>query len=288
MVWPHPFVTVDQNRLRQADVLAEIAEECRRNRWHILIPDGAFQEFAKGDQFFETATRSLDSIAPYRQLIVMARPIKDLIREVVTSREPSATLVNPATTDYLRSILAAPDTFEAELRVLADDPVARLMPQALSAWSDHSESKILVLELHDAVKRDMPVPRLKSLRQLGEAATSEYLTSFDGSRFVYQWFIRQGIDSLHALYLAREPNAAAGFASALLGLAIDWLAMGGLASAEPAILSSDFYDIEYIVLGSLSRSLASADRRAMRIRAAIAAAFETRRSQSWLTDNLSL
>jgi hypothetical protein len=112
------------------------------------------------------------------------------------------------------------------------------------------------------------------------------VSSIDGSRFVYQWFTQRGVNRSTALYLTREPNAGASFASALAGLAIDWLAMGGIDSAGPSELSSDLYDVEYIVLGSLSRSLATADRRAARICRAVVAGFETRRSSSWLKAEL--
>ncbi len=286
MTWRHPFITIDQNQIRQVDVLTQLADECRREHWHILIPDGSFQEFAKGGLFYETSKRSLESLTPYRDLIFMARPMKALIREVLASREPSSTLIHQGTTNYLRSLLGNEHTIDRELRALADGPVRKLMPEALAAWNDHDESKYLLQGLHDAFKRDMPAPRLKSLRQQNESATSEWVSSIDGSRFVYKWLSEQNIDPVTALYLTREPNAAAGFASALAALAIDWIAMGGIESTESANLSSDFYDTEYVVLGALSRSLATNDRRAARICRAVVAGFETRRSASWLKAEL--
>jgi hypothetical protein len=160
MTWPHPFITIDQNQFRRADALAETADECRRERLHILIPDGAFQEFAKSERFFDTATRSLKDLAPYRNLIFMARPMKALIAEVLANGERSATLVHQGTTDYLRALLVDDRTIKNEVQALANGPLERLMSKALASWNGHRESKLLVQGLHNAFKRGMSVDRL--------------------------------------------------------------------------------------------------------------------------------
>jgi hypothetical protein len=288
MDWRHPFLIIDQNQIRDTNALAQAAAECRRNGSGLLIPDGAFLEFAKGGQFFQTTKQSLTPLAPYRELLVMARPISTLIREELAGGRPSESLIHNGTTGYLRSLLRdLEDADERELRTLADGPAARLMPGALAAWNNHGESKHLVQSLHDAFKRDMRADRLKSLRQLNELAASTWLSSLDGSRFVFQWFTQQGVSNLTAVIMARTPNVAAGFASAVAALAIDWLAMGGIDAAQPPNLSSDLHDIEYIVLGAVSRSLMTTDRRAARICRAVAAAFEVRSSSSWLKSDLN-
>lgn len=274
-----PFITIDQNQLRRPAALAAIAEVCREKELRLLVSDGSFQEFAKSERFFETAKRSLESLCPYRELICMARPIKALIADELTSAAPSVTLVNDGTTDYLRSLLAALEKSDGEeLRELADGPVKRLMPSALAVWNDHDEKKVLIQALHDAFQRDMPAEQLKSLRQSPETAASEWLSSLSGIRFVFQWLQTRGFGAKVAYDLTQAPCVAVAFTSALAGLAIDWIAFGGIESAQPLVLSGDLYDIEYIVLGSLCRSLATADQRAARVCRAVADGFTTRQS----------
>jgi hypothetical protein len=95
---------------------------------------------------------------------------------------------------------------------------------------------------------------------------------------VFQGIKARGADEQAAYELTRTPSVSAGFISAIAGLALDWLAFGGLESTRSPTLSGDLNDIEYVVLGALSHSLATADKRAMLLCEAVANAFEVRRS----------
>jgi hypothetical protein len=87
-----------------------------------------------------------------------------------------------------------------------------------------------------------------------------------------------GHDMPTAYELTRTRSVSAGFLSALAGIALHWLAFGGLESTKAETPSGDLNDTEYIVLGALSHSLATADKRATLICDAVAIAFDVRRS----------
>jgi hypothetical protein len=167
---------------------------------------------------------------------------------------------------------------ETALRKLVDGPVAEMMPPALEVWNNHEENKRLVQGLHDALKAGMPPDQFKALRQSPEEGVSKWLSSADGVRFVFQGLKARGADDDTAYALTRAPSVSAGFLSAMAGLAVYWLAFGGLATAAAKESSGDLNDVEYIVLGALSRSLATSDKRASVICQAVAGAFETRLS----------
>lgn len=124
----------------------------------------------------------------------------------------------------------------------------------------------------------MPRDQIKSLRRAPEEEIAKWLSSENGTRFVFRGLIHRGADNTTAYELTRTPSVSAGFISSLAALAIHWIAKGGIESAKTTIFSGDLNDIEYIILGALSRSLATTDHRAEQICNAVTAAFESRRS----------
>lgn len=279
MSWQHPFITIDQNELRDSVAIGRVLDECCRNKWQVLIPDGAFLEFSKSGHFLDTTRRSLTLLAPYRELVCVSLKLAEMRKDELSSRTPSPTLVNEPTTKFLRSMLAELDRSEDfALRKLAEGPVAELMPAALDVWNDHDAIKRMIQGIHDAIKASMPPEELKALRQSPEDTIPHWLSSLERTRFVYQSLIRFGADASTACVLTRTPSVSAGFLSGVICIAIYWIAYDGIAGAKATAISGDLNDLEYVVLGALSRSLATRDRRASTIHRAVVSAFEERRS----------
>jgi hypothetical protein len=201
------------------------------------------------------------------------------MNDELEQRTSAAKLVQDGATQFLRSILEEVDRSEdTALRRLADGPVAELIPSALETWNNHDRNKQIIQELHDLLQRDITADQFKRLRQSPQTSVAEWLSSAEGVRFVFQGVKARGADDATAYELTRTPSASAGFYSAMSGLAIYWLAFGGLAQVPDKDSSGDLHDIEYIVLGAMSRSLATSDRLAAKICEAVAGAFEVRRS----------
>lgn len=277
MDWQHPFITIDQNQLRQPDAIGRVLEDCHRNDWNILIPDGAFLELSKSGRTLDTARRSLQLLAPHRELVCSSRKLADMMREEMLRKKPCASLVEDDASRFLRTILFELDSSkDGTLRELVDGPVARLMPTALEVWNNHAENKRHLQSLHDALAANMSAGELKRLRRSPAHATGDWLAAHS-ARFVFQGLKARGLDDDTAFELTRMPSVSAGFLSAMAGVAVDWIAFGGLATTAATESSTDLNDIEYVVLGALSRSLETRDQRASRVCQAVALAFESRR-----------
>jgi|SRR5579863_1073423 len=280
MTWRQPFIVIDQNQLRDPLAITRLLADCHNNGLKMLLPDGAFLEFSKGGLPFETARRSLQILAPHRELVCSARKLTAMVQDEFDRRSPCDTLVHERASEYLRSLLADLERGdESTLRKMIDGPIAKLMPASLEVWNNHAENKRIVTGLLDAIKSDMRADRLKALRQSPERGVSDWLSSADGMRFVFQGLKARGADDPTALELTRSPSVSAGFLSALAGVAVYWIAFGGIDAVQANKLSGDLNDVEYIVVGALAQSLATSDRRASVICRAVSDAFEARRLQ---------
>ena len=278
MAWRHPFITIDQNQLRHPAAISRALDDCCRDGVHLLLPDGAFLEFSKSGFPFETARRSLELLAPHRELVCSSRKITEMMRDELSQCAPCATLVQDSSTEYLRSLLAEIERGdESVLRKLVDGPVAELMPPALDVWNDHDQNRQMVIGLRDALKKEIPSDQLQVLRRSPERGVADWLSSASGTRLVFQGLKARGADDTTAYALTRSPSVSAGFLSALGGLAVYWLAFGGLESAAAKVSSRDLHDVEYVVLGAMSHSLATADKRTSFLCGAAARALESRR-----------
>jgi hypothetical protein len=190
MTWQHPCVVIDQNQLRNPDVIKQLLDECRRAGLRLMLPDGAFLEFSKSGYPFDTARRSLQILAPYPEFVCSSRKLADLLRTELQSREPCATLVEETATAFLRSMLAKLEHGdESTLRKLVDGPLAEMMPPALEVWNNHEENKRLIQGIHDQLKADMSSDQLKALRRSPENAPSDWLSSLRGIQFVFQGLV---------------------------------------------------------------------------------------------------
>jgi hypothetical protein len=279
MTWQHPLIVVDQNQLRHPDAIARVLDDCCRNGLRLLLPDGAFLEFSKGGLPFDTARRSLQVIAPHRELVCSSRKVAAMMRDELQQCGRCNTLIENTSSQFLRSILEELERGdETTLGRLVEGPIAEMMPPALEVWNDHEQNRRMVLDLHDALKAEFSTDQLKSLRQAPEKGVADWLSSVNGTRFVFQGLKARGADEETAYDLTRTPSVCAGFLSALAGLAVHWLAFGGLPAAAAKESSGDLNDIEYVVLGALSHSLATSDRRAHAIYKAVALGFEVRQT----------
>ncbi len=277
MSFPHPFITIDQNYLRKPDLITQLVDTCRRSDLKILIPDGAFLEFAKSDCFVETSRLSLIELAPYRKSVVAGRKLSHLMADELSNCAPTDYLINSETTAYLRSILADLDNGKgAELQDIVNGPNWVLMEAALDDWCNHDKLKAMIVALHDAIKATMTPAQLKSLRKSPDEEMLKWMESDTLNAFVFQWPKRRGADETTAYRLTTSPSVNAGFISAVLGIAVYWIAYGGIEASKPTAVSGDLNDLEYIVFGSLTHSLASKDQRATSICTMVRHGFKTR------------
>lgn len=169
-----------------------------------------------------------------------------------------------------------------KLNEMIDGPVRQLMPASLVVWDDSEEHRRWIVTIRDTLRSTMTDETLKRVRNKPAGALSEWLSSVDGIRFVFQGINSRLGNAVPSLCLASSPSVNASFVSGLAAVAIHWLAFGGLEAAAPAKSTNDLLDIEYATLGSLSVSLLSDDKRLNGVCQAIRTA--TGERQSWFRD----
>jgi hypothetical protein len=119
---------------------------------------------------------------------------------------------------------------------------------------------------------------LKRLRRSPHEEVTSWLASVAGTRFVFQGILSRGASADVAVHLSANPSVSAAFFSTIYGLALHWIAFGGLASAKATAFTNDLHDIDYAVLGSLSVDLLSDDCRLNAIHRAVREASHARTS----------
>lgn len=272
-----PFIVVDQNQLRQTDAIESALDRCCRENLQLLIPDGAGFEFSKGSDPHQTWICSLHQLAPYAELVVAGRKITEILRDEIKIGIPCVDVTDHGATNIFRRVLhqiAVGD--ESGVRDLIDGPVTRLMPESLTHWSNHDLNKSMILTIRDSLKSSLAIATIKNLRNHKVDAMIDWLSSVDGVKFVLQGIQSRGASSETALRLAVEPSAVGGFVSGMVSMGLYWLAFNGLDSAKSKALTNDLHDLEYAVLGSLSNSLLSKDKRLNTIHQAIRGGTEGR------------
>jgi hypothetical protein len=270
---PLPFVIVDQNQIRCADVIAAAMEQCQQEQLQLLIPDGAAFEFSKiiamkGDPFL-TWKKSLHVIARFSNYVVVGRKITHLWKEEFEQGVPAVDIVDNGATELFRTKLCQIDSgSEKELRSFIDGTVMRLMPESLDLWSNHEHHKVMMRTVRNSLKSQLAEETIKDLRSRTAAGIVDWLSSIDGAKFVYRVIQASGA-SPEIARLAVEPSVYGGYVTGMVAMGLYWLAFGGLEEAKPEAFANDLHDLEYGILGALSHSLLTADKRLKVIHEAI-------------------
>lgn len=201
-------------------------------------------------------------LAPYAELVAVGRKITDIWRDEIEIGLASADIIEHGATEHFRKILeqiASGD--ESGIRSLIDGPVKRLMPESLTHCSNHDQNKLLIIGVYDWLRSSLTNSTIKDLRNHTADAMIAWLSSVDGVRFVFQGIQSRGTNTETALQLAIAPSAMGGLVSGMASMGLYWLAFGGLDAAKPEAATNDLLDLEYAVLGTLSHSLLTNDKR---------------------------
>ncbi len=283
---PLPFIVVDQNQMRCPDIIAAAMDQCRREQLQVLVPDVAGFEFSKviskgGDPIL-TWKHSLQSIAPFADQVVLGRKMTDVWKEEINEGVPSVSIVDDGATELFRNLLRQISSGnESGLRDLIDGSVLRLMPTSLDHWSNHDDHKVMLRTVHDSLRSQLAEATIKDLRTRTVDGMVAWLSSADSVRFFFRGIQARGASREAALRLATASSAYGGFLSGMAAISLYWLAFGGLDAAKPEAVTNDLHDLEYGILGALSHSLLTTDKRLKVIHQAIRGGYVGR--EQWLT-----
>ncbi len=268
-----PFIVIDQNRLRNANLVAFAIEQCRKNGLEILVPDVAGFEFSKSIEEPEDTLRtwqcSLQRLASCPELVVAGRKLPELWKEELATGTPVRNIVDDMATPPLRDLLRGIGASDLTLRNFVADRVAKMMPASLKHWSQHEVHKEILVKVCDLLKPGLSEETIRSLRKNTSAAVASWMASADAVRFVFQGLRNAGATVKVSHCLATQPSVYGGFFSGMAAIVLYWLGAGGLDVVEPKKATNDLHDLEYALLGALSHALVTADKRLGAIEQAI-------------------
>jgi hypothetical protein len=280
-----PYIVIDQNKLRDATAITAVFDRCNRENLQALLPDGAGFEFSNVLQPFETWLRSLKCLCDRPELVSVSVKMTALLKRELTSGIGCGDVMDPIATAFLRSLLYDLRKNDlSRLRKLIDGPVRTLLPASSAAWSDSAKHKNWIRIARESLRAEMSPAMLSALRKRPHEELGQWMSSEHGIRFVFQGVKAQGFTDDAAVLLCSRPSISAAFISAMGILGLYWLAVGGLEDASPGKFTNDLHDVEYVILGSLSRDLVTSDKRLAAVADAVSRGSESR--YAWFSKKL--
>ena len=282
---PFPYAVVDQNILR-TQRLVDAVEMCRKEDLRLLIVEGAGFELSKslrdGVDPFRTWKKSLRIIAQKPETIVVGRRLADLRYEEVRTGRPTEDIADVGLTEWFRELLTELSRGDDEgLRSLIDRRARPAMARSFAEMSSPEDFKQEILNARNAMRKILSAVELKDARNDPRGFVPYFFSTKVGVRLVAEQVgasaLLHGCGIGTADRLSREPSATAGFITAVLACSLQWLAAGGLEGASPKKISNDFHDLEYAVLGGLSHSLQTNDKKLATVEAAVREGFRARK-----------
>ena len=277
MTWRFPYIVIDQNQMRDSKVVASLLDRCCRDKLCVLIPDVAGFEFSRVSSPADTWTKSLQVLAPYRKLVCASRKLTTMMDEESQRGEPCRKLIDDNITARLRSMLHDIDVgSDSSVRELVEHRLPKYLPSSRKVWDDHNSHKKWIAVMQGCLREITESTQLKRIRTTPSNGLIEWLSSTAINAVIFQGLEKRGLDIMVALKLALEPSVSAGFISAMAALAGYWLAFGGIKDVPAKTMTNDLLDLEYAIMGALSRDFCTRDKRAKIIYESVSAGFEVR------------
>jgi len=273
----HPYIVLEPNKLESRDVVYSVAERCRRENLQILVPHVAGYEFSKGNPTINWR-KSLREIAPFADLVVAGVKCLDLCRDEWESGVPSVTLVDlRASIEFRQRLRRIASGDESAIDELLQGPGWKAMEESQELWSRYDDHKSSLVALCNCFRRpeyETVVNELRRSRGQVVQKITQWLRSDDGVDFVAMGMVFYGANSDAARRLAGSLSVARAFLSYCAALALHWIAMSGLDTANAKEVTNDWHDLEYGVMGALSADLITSDGRLRDVYKAVRDAFE--------------
>jgi hypothetical protein len=256
---------VDQNMMRSDDLRAQIIAD---TDCQFVIPDAAFEEMIKHENWEETMRRSFHVFEPVIERVFFAASIGELVRYETEHRRPVG----------LKQIL--PDELTERARefvkavLVGGKPLGEIRQRM-------TECRHMVLSERQSGD-DLKSAMLTHITTLKGINGPDLMKDIRSGRMNAE--ARLGLLKLRAVELfcgflkirLLEANALqplqwmiARLVCAKLWYQEGWLHQGGIGYAKPKMLANDEMDMEHVLIGSFFDKLISKDRRALRCDAAL-------------------
>lgn len=274
-----PYIVIDQNRLRDRDIMAALFRRCRQEGVRILLPDTAIYEFSNVHDPHLTWRRSLEEVCREPELFVAGRSIGEMMKSEIKTGTTVTNIVDEEVTQRFQRLLSELRGGNDKRMNQALSEIAKFIEAEKQLREQHSVNKSIVTYLRNAWQNSLPDEDLKLLRRPDSDTFIRILAEFNTASIVYQAAKNDGCSEETAFALTLGPSVYGHTVYALAALALDWLSLGGLDGTDPVKVTNDFFDLDYIVTATYCKELITEDQRAKRIFAALEKAFERRAVQ---------
>jgi hypothetical protein len=272
----HPHLVLDQNVLRDESVLLPQVEAATRNGILLLIPDIAFVEMTKSEQWASTTRRSLQILSRHPECVAASHAAGPMMRQERDIGEPLADIVDHELTVRFRKFLTDARTGSGPVWDYFTRKVPEVKPEAASQSFDHARNKATIERMMNGWKDGLSSDELRRLRNHDRALVAELLAGESAVRMIRSALESNGYAPKVAAYLASVPSVSAHLILCFIASALRWLEYGGLASTPGERVTNDVNDVDYVLIASFCAGVVSMEKEVNELFADVSVALDRR------------
>jgi hypothetical protein len=261
------FHVLDQNYLRSSELRSFLANLPRGE--YVLLPDEALLEMLKGEEWHQTALKSLEILKDYPSRVLIGYARSELLKHEIQTKTPVDGIVADDITGAFQTYLTQYSK-SGNLDSFANDVIGKLTT-AQEELKDHQlnveENAGLFRTMHRAIRESLSPEAVKALRRDPANLPCDLL----------------GYSIVHALSSCRDALLAEGLsfddAKALLSkdtfllrhmlgyslTSLRWIGSGGLEPMKDESINNQLIDIDYAVAASYGISILTKEGRVQQL-----------------------
>jgi hypothetical protein len=271
-----PYIVVDQNCLRDAEVLDRLVIKAKALNQVIVLPDTAFIEMTKNAQWELTIQQSLKVLAKYPAHVAASYSPGQLLRMERDSGQPHCDIVWHEATPFIKRLLhevaEGKNDYLKELEPLIFDAQETFKKEKLN----HEENKIYVAAAVEFWELVLSEEMIKKLRRKDRELLTHLLASPGITEFCRIGLTRLGWAKDSVQYLARNPSVSSHNFLCIAALGLRCVADGGLEGKSDQRITNDVADLDYMLMATFCKELLTRDVRLKELYRCVCAAVEQR------------
>ncbi|MBE7474585.1 MAG: hypothetical protein DPW09_15185 [Anaerolineae bacterium] len=250
-----PFIVVDQNYLRDEQLLSECIARANINNEFIILADTAFVEMMKNPNWKYTVQQSLKVLAKYPESVLVAYSCGKLLRMERNSGIPQFDIVDRIGTLHVQRILYEINKGMTTFLDSLEKDVLEAQAMAHEQQLNHSENRKYVAASIEFWKSSLPNSAIKQLRKGDRNLFQELLTMPFLSKMCYFSMISLGWSEDAAKHLVSCPSASSHNFLCIAARGLKYIAKGGFESIRDKHITNAVADLDYLFTATFCREL---------------------------------
>lgn len=271
-----PYIVIDQNCLRDEDILRERVTRARTHGELIVLPDTAFIEMTKNAEWELTIKESLRILAKYSAGVVVSYSPGQLLRMERDSGRAHCDIVDHIATPQIRSLLDEIDRGENNfleiIKPLVVDAQAVFRNQKLN----HEGNRKYVAAAVGFWELSLPMTAIKQLRRNDRKLFCELLASSHVVEMCRISMEGLGWAAGSSSYLASSPSVTSHNFLCIAALGLRYVADGGIEGKSAEKVTNDVADLDYLLMATFCKELLTKDQKLNELYENVCAAIEYR------------